>query len=274
MTVQCTNQICSNNTERIVKLEESKKKLIKQVANLRTRICRLNKKKRENCSLKVLTTNLETLLPKDMALFIIQQIKLHNRKLSKNGYRWTTKQKLFFLSIFYHSRKAYRLLGKIFILPSRSTLLLLLLSKCLIYPGFHDNIFNSLKIKIENMENKDCVLVFDEMKLKCGLSYDRKHDVDEGFEDIGIYGKAAKPADYALCFLVKGLKDKWKLNIGYFLTSSTIKAEILFKLIETAIRKLFDVGLFVKAVICDQGPNNQKCMTTYAKIDVNKTFFK
>ena len=141
-----------------------------------------------------------------MILFIIQQIKSHNGKLSKNGYRWTTKQKLFFLSIFYLSRKAYRLLGKIFILPSCSKLLLL--SKYLIYPGFHDNIFNSLQIKIENMENKDFVLVFDEIKLKCGLSYDRKHDVVEGFEDIGIYDKAVKPSDYALCFLVKGLKDK------------------------------------------------------------------
>ena len=36
------------------------------------------------------------------------------------------------------------------------------------------------------------------MKLKCGLSYDRKRDVIEGFEDIGVYDKAATPDDYAL----------------------------------------------------------------------------
>ena len=52
------------------------------------------------------------------------------------------------------------------------------------------------------------VLVLDEMKLRRGLSYDRKRDVVEGFEDIGEYGKIIKPADYALCFMVKGLKQK------------------------------------------------------------------
>ena len=75
-------------------------------------------------------------------------------------------------------------------LPSRSTLLLLL-SNCLIFPGFHDNIFNSLKIKIEQ-------IVFDEMKVRRGLSYNRKRDVVEGFEGIGEYAKIIKPADYVL----------------------------------------------------------------------------
>ena len=47
-------------------------------------------------------------------------------------------------------------------------LLLLLLSNCSIFPGFHDNIFNSLKIKIEQVPTIECVLVFDEMKLRRG----------------------------------------------------------------------------------------------------------
>ena len=45
-------------------------------------------------------------------------------------------------------------------------------------------------------------MFFDEMKLRLGLSYDRKIDVED-FEDIGEYGKN-KPADYALFFMVKG----------------------------------------------------------------------
>ena len=83
-------------------------------------------------------------------------------------------------------------------LPSRSTLLLVL-SNCSIFPGFHDNIFNSLKVKIEQIPTIESVLVFDEMKVRRGLSYNRKIDVVEVFEDIGEYGKIIKPADYVLC---------------------------------------------------------------------------
>ena len=134
-------------------------------------------------------------------------------------------------------------------LPSRSTLLLLI-SNCSIFPGFHDNIFNSLKIKMKQIPTIECVLVFDEMKLRRELSYDRKRDVVEGFEDIGEYGKTIKSADYALCVMVKGntkvdFKKKWKLNVGYFLTSSTIKVELLYKLILSSIRRLLEIGLIV-----------------------------
>ena len=83
---------------------------------------------------------------------------------------------------------------------------------------------------MERIQTIECVLVFDEMKLRRGLLYDRKRDAVEGFKNIGEYGKTIKSADYALCVMVKGLKQKWKLNIGYFLTSSTIKAELLYKL--------------------------------------------
>ena len=78
-------------------------------------------------------------------------------------------------------------------LPSRSSLLLLL-SNCSIFLGFHESIFNSLKIKMEQIPNIECVLVYDEIKLRRGLPYDIKRDVVEGFEDIGeyVYNKACR----------------------------------------------------------------------------------
>ena len=57
------------------------------------------------------------------------------------------------------------------------------------------------------------------------------------------------------------------------MTSSTIKAELLHKLILSYIRRLLKIGLIVKAVICDQGTNNQKCMSKFANILIEKPFF-
>ena len=40
-----------------------------------------------------------------------------------------------------------------------------------------------------------------------------------------------------------GIKKKWKINIAYFLTHSTIRADILFKLIKEIIEKSTKSGL-------------------------------
>ena len=52
----------------------------------------------------------------------------------------------------------------------------------------------------------------------------------EIYKDIEDYRKTINPADYVPCVRAKGLEQKWKLNIGYFLTSSIIKV-VLYKLI-------------------------------------------
>ena len=247
------------------------------IARLRTKICRLNKEKeirnKSKITLAEINKAIDKYLPLDTANFVRSQMKFNNRKgkYFKNGNRWKLKEKLFFLSMFYHSRKSYNLLSKLFLLPSRSTLLLLL-SRCCIFPGFNDNIFKALETRANELDDRYCCLVFDEMKLAKGIIYDRQRDMVEGFENLGTYGRSIKMADYALCFMIKGLKQKWKINIGYFLTSSTIKAEILFKLINEAIIKLERAGLIVKTMICDQGPNNQRCMSKFFNITTTKTY--
>ena len=104
------------------------------------------------------------------------------------------------LSVFYQSRKAYRLLSKLFALPSKRTLQKYM-QNTNIMPGFNDGVFDVLKLKVENIDPKDkCVsLIFDEMALKSALVYEDGLDIIEGFE-----------ADYALAFMVRGLYTKWK----------------------------------------------------------------
>ncbi|GFR96767.1 THAP domain-containing protein 9 [Elysia marginata] len=109
------------------------------------------------------------------------------------------------------------------------------------------------------MESRDrlCILVFDEISLKCSLNYNVERDYVEGLEDFGMAcGRTEKPANHATAFMVRGLMAKWKQPFGYFLNHSTIKSAILHRILMTAIEKLKSLDLTVKAVICDQGSTN------------------
>ena len=60
-------------------------------------------------------------LSPDTFSFIESQVKMSKR--SRHAYRWKTEDKMLALSIFFHSRKAYKILSQLFILPSVRTLL-------------------------------------------------------------------------------------------------------------------------------------------------------
>lgn len=119
-----------------------KQKLQKEVARLRMKVCRLKQQKKSckqatkrDTNIKSIISQLSVYLPSDTILFIETQIRMSQRK--KQGHRWAIKDKMLALSIFYHSRKAYRLLSKLFCLPSKSTLLRTL-RKSNLSPGFSD----------------------------------------------------------------------------------------------------------------------------------------
>ena len=260
-----------------------KRKLKGQISYLRLKVHRLNKRmeklknpaepemtKRE---IKQVFHSLDKLLPSKTAKFVKSQITAHKRK-SSFGNRWTLNDKMFALSIFYHSRKAYRLLRNLFILPSKSTLTTLL-GKSKIYPGFHDNIFLALKKRIDQFSDQDrqCVLLYDEMSLKCSLSYNTYMDCVEGLEDYGAIGKTRFMANNALVFMVRGLANKWKQCIGYFLSSGPTKGDSLQYLTRQAIDKLSSIGLRVRVVICDQGSNNRNHLETQEGISVDRPYF-
>ena len=90
---------------------------------------------------------------------------------SKQGKRWSITDKTLALSIFYHSRKAYRLLSKLFCLPSKSTLLRTL-RKSNLSPG--DKVFDALRLKVASMPDIDCqcAVTFDEIDCQCAVTFD------------------------------------------------------------------------------------------------------
>ena len=174
---------------------------------LQTNLWREKKKKvdMKNLKLKKAMNTIKAFLPCQTFSFIESQVTKSKLK-SKSAYRWKTEDKLLALSIFFHSRKAYQVLSKLFILPSKSTLLHEL-RKMNIKPGFSASVLQALKMKAKNMHPRDCnvVLAFDEMSIKEGLVYNPGSDIVEGFEDFGSIGQTRYIANHSIAFMVQGL---------------------------------------------------------------------
>ena len=192
-------------------------------------------------------------LPPDTVSFIESQVEMSKR--CKRAYRWKTKDKMIALSIFFHSRKVYKILSKLFISPSKSTLLRDL-KKMNMKPGFIESILEALQVKVNTMDTRDrnVALVFDEMSIKEGITYNTRRDIVEGF---GLAGQTRFLANHAIAFIMKGLASKWKQPIGYFLSAGPIKASVLQTLTKSCITKLQAIDINVVALICDQGSNNR-----------------
>jgi len=271
-------------SRRLSRSSPNKKKLKNEIVRLRNRLKRQAKKasntfkcnngssrKLEAASCDRLIEELSNHLPPSTVSFLKTQIKMG--LVSKQGRRWTVDEKMFAMSIFYQSRKCYKLLRKIFCLPSERTLQRTL-QNCSLYPGFSKQFFHALKTKMQKASEKakDCVLMFDEMALKRKLVYNRERDCIEGFEEFGILGTTQCVADHVLVFMMRGISVKWKQPLAYFFVKGSVKPVILGRLLHDCLAKLEDIQLFPIAVICDQGPTNRCYLETLENVSVSQPF--
>ena len=131
------------------------------------------------------------------------------------------------LSIFYHSQKTYRLLSRLFCLPSRSTLFRSL-RKSNLSPGFSDKMFDALKLKFASMSQIacQCALTIDEISLKSALVYNSQRDVTEGVENFGDLGQNKYMATHALVFMVRGLSSKFR---SYHTENTAVTHSVMYR---------------------------------------------
>lgn len=174
--------------------------------------------------------------------------------------KWTKEEKNFCMSLFYKSPSTYVYLRRQGIVLASPTTIRSWLAKSNCLPGLCPEVFAQLNKKIEtaSLQEKACVVCYDEMSIMKALEYSKKYDLIEGFEDLGGKHRTNKLANYALVFLVRGLYSNWKVPVAYFLSHNSVKAENLQLLVKAVINKLFANGLLPKAVVCDQATTNQK----------------
>jgi hypothetical protein len=169
--------------------------------------------------------------------FVKSQLKQSLK--NKKGRRYSRKDKALAIALYKEGPKCYyRLLAKLFALPSPVTIKKELNLICL-KPGFNENIFENLKLKIKSMQEKEkyVILMFDEMSIAPHVTFNSRLGFIEGFEDTGSI-RRKKFSDHSLVFMIKGLAASFKQPVyfGYF--ESGAKYLDLKDIVRDAIKKL------------------------------------
>ena len=192
--------------------------------------------------------------------FFASQIRL--ACVRRQGFRWSDEAKASALKIYYASPKCYRLLKKVFALPSLATLRRFL-QNVPIEPGFNQVILDALKIKVGQMKEhmRICSLVFDEMSIRQFVKLNRSKDHIDGLEDFGNGQRTLRLANHAGVFIMSGITERWKQPIGYCLSAGPVSGKKLKTLVLDCIEKVEETGLRVVVFICDKGTNNRQMLT-------------
>lgn len=229
-----------------------KKKLVREISRSKTFRQRL--KAAEKVSEQFLDSNVVGRLTPAAAIFTKLQFR-ETCNLAR-GRRFTMEEKLLSLSLYKQSMKSYRILSKLFTLPSRKTLSTLL-SKIPITTGLDKTFLKVLSTNVQQLKERDryCVIMFDEVSLHAELHYDSSSGLITGFEDNGI-SRTQNFADHSLVFMVKSITKKYKQPISYSFCKSTTNKYDLMNQIRNVIKAVTSTGLKVIATISDQGTSN------------------
>ncbi|KAH9645946.1 hypothetical protein HF086_011408, partial [Spodoptera exigua] len=166
------------------------------------------------------------------------------------------------LGIYKKSPACYRLLRRMFALPSQSSLNKLL-NKVPLKPGINRHIFKTL-MKISDKQTEDdnlCILSFDEMSIRKHLSYNESQDEIQGFQDHGNHGRNHQIASKALVFMLAGIRKKWKQPIAFYF-SHTMNSDRMTVILKEILTECFNSNMDVVATVCDLSTVNMKVLKT------------
>ncbi|CAG4952681.1 unnamed protein product [Parnassius apollo] len=222
-----------------LELTPKKLKLYKRCRRNLSEIMRLRKKikKQPRALFKTLTTNsnVQSLMDKNISgpFALLLQSQLQNTPRKLTGRRWSIDDKVMALSIYKRSTGCYRLLRRLFCLPSEGTLKALL-NRIPMKCGINSQIFKTIKDITKNREPEEnlCILAFDEMSIRKHLQYNSKQDVIDGYQDHGNQGRTMEPATHALLFMAIGIRKKWKQPLAFYFSGDCVTADRLSVLIK------------------------------------------
>lgn len=180
--------------------------------------------------------------------------QFRNVKLKRPS--WTYEDKIFALAVYKKGPKCYRFLRQYLSLPSVSSLARLL-KDIPLSTGINLQILRSLKKRLgrASYEHQKCILVFDEVSLQQGLTYDEFNDYICGYVDLSKLGRLKEEANHALVFMLAASSGKWKQPIAYYFTKDQVKTVYLKQLLQEILLCLIENDIDVIGCVCDQGNN-------------------
>lgn len=240
-------------------LSPRKKLLYNEYKLQKTTICKLKTKLfQSRNSLKLLSkasnTSAFTNLEKNFNAITANLIKSQFRNLKRQRPSWSQEDKIFALAVHKRGPKCYRFLRKYINLPSVSSLNRIL-KDIPLSTGVNLQILYSLKRRLAKCseELQKCVLLFDEVSLQHGLTYDQLNDNIVGYVDMGDLGRFREEANHALVFMLASVSGKWKQPIAFYFSKDQTKTIYLKGLLRNILSCLIKNGFDVIGCICDQG---------------------
>ena len=188
---------------------------------------------------------------------IAELIKRVGAKCENNGKRNTTpfspELKSFAIVLLSYSKHGYYYLRKSFntCLPDPATVRKWV-SKVRVNSGFNSQAFSSIKHKCDNSKTPILVnIVQDEMAIRQHLEWDSKNKNWVGFADVYSDSSKSRPlAKEAINFLVVGVNQRWKINVGHFFING-LNATKRAELMKQCIMKLQMTGVRISSITFD-----------------------
>lgn len=131
------------------------------------------------------------------------------------------------LTLLKRSLKGYKLLQKMFILPTRRTLNTFC-QQIIVKPGVSMNVLASLRERVTTWDTKKryCSIVFDEVQLMPQLTFVECEDHIDGFVNFGQETEK-KLCDHALVIMIRGICSTWRQSIAFYLCEGATPASTL-----------------------------------------------
>lgn len=105
---------------------------------------------------------------------------------------------------------------------------------------------------------KYCSIIFDEVALEAGLTYNKHKDVIDGF--VELTEKKKDFADHALVFMIRGAVEKWQQPITFYFCKGATAAVHLKPILHEVIIAVSNAGFLPVALISDQGSAFQSAL--------------
>lgn len=195
-------------------------------------------------------------MPKSTQIFMNMQMQSNKQP---HGRRFTTEEKIFSLSILKRSPKTYKFLQKMFILPTKRTLIMFT-KELKLSSGINQNVLDQIREESKDWAptKKLCSIVFDEVAISSLTAYNESEDSIDGFVDMGKI-RHKKICDHALVFMIRGVCSNWKQQIAYYFVEGTVTPLELKSIIKDIVNAVVGIGLTPMTLICDQGTTFQAC---------------
>lgn len=144
-------------------------------------------------------------------------------------------------------------------LPSKTTLQRRL-ENIAFSPGILKDLLPSLhsKVKMLNEEEREDVLLLDEISITPVLDYDSSSEMIIGRPTVpSANGSFENLATHALVFMIAGMSTRWKQIVAYHLTDNSFCPKIIKKFLFDLIYSCENLALKINVIISDMSGNNQ-----------------